>query len=598
MAERDHRSRRILHQRQVIREQRDVLPSIETLFEIDGVPHVPESCCTRLGGCTRPIDAGQDLPTGLGQSLRLPAIKATSDRDLGHDPQVDVTELRYGRSHASVDSPEGPDGPSRSRGAEIVQQFRHAVRVTQRFEENELMSAGADQSLDRGIWAQPEADKCPAIVLVVYLDLRCPLEAVGDHVGAGSLGAHEEDGNRVRPGANWWVRLQRHRPKATCVRSSGSRWSSSTRREPRWVLPQWTCPRAELSCARAVRVLNELLLELSWSRLPAGIARLTHFAPTSPALRCPRRSVAYAGLHPGGVLSGSHDCQRAIIRGSVPLHDQVSNVPIESDPVSKSTEDPRRTTVAFIAGTGRSGSTLLARALGQSPERFAAGEVRYLFDRGIEQNRRCGCGKPFAECPPGSPSWRRHSGRWAASTPAAAVACSPRIHGFDICLPSWSPPSGGSASPDLVQLREALRRLYAAIQSVTGAEVIVDSSKLPAYLWILAGIPELDLRVVHLVRDPRGAAFSWQRPKELTDGAPVSTMQQLPPMKSALLWLWWNAATSVRRVVHCSIIRGSATRTWFGLPSPSFAAFSGRSACRRRPPCRSRMPVSTSSGAI
>jgi sulfotransferase family protein len=41
--------------------------------------------------------------------------------------------------------------------------------------------------------------------------------------------------------------------------------------------------------------------------------------------------------------------------------------------------------------------------------------------------------------------------------------------------------------------------------------VIVDSSKAPSYALLLDMIPDLDLHLVHLVRDSRGVAFSWQR---------------------------------------------------------------------------------------
>src|SRR5919112_111664 len=55
--------------------------------------------------------------------------------------------------------------------------------------------------------------------------------------------------------------------------------------------------------------------------------------------------------------------------------------------------------VLYIAGDGRSGSTLLARILGQADGAFSAGEVRYLWERGMWENRTCECGRAFADCP-------------------------------------------------------------------------------------------------------------------------------------------------------------------------------------------------------
>jgi len=54
---------------------------------------------------------------------------------------------------------------------------------------------------------------------------------------------------------------------------------------------------------------------------------------------------------------------------------------------------------------------------------------------------------------------------------------------------------------------------------VTGARVIVDSSKIPTYAMLLRGLPGVDLRVLHLVRDSRGVVFSWQKRVRRTDGA-------------------------------------------------------------------------------
>jgi hypothetical protein len=54
--------------------------------------------------------------------------------------------------------------------------------------------------------------------------------------------------------------------------------------------------------------------------------------------------------------------------------------------------------VLYIAGSGRSGSTILDNILGQVEGGFSVGELRYVWDRGIIQNRICGCGAPFRGC--------------------------------------------------------------------------------------------------------------------------------------------------------------------------------------------------------
>ena len=46
------------------------------------------------------------------------------------------------------------------------------------------------------------------------------------------------------------------------------------------------------------------------------------------------------------------------------------------------------TTVLYVAGAGRSGSTLLDNLLGQIPGFFSAGELRYVWERGLIDGRQ------------------------------------------------------------------------------------------------------------------------------------------------------------------------------------------------------------------
>jgi hypothetical protein len=66
-------------------------------------------------------------------------------------------------------------------------------------------------------------------------------------------------------------------------------------------------------------------------------------------------------------------------------------------------------------------------------------------------------------------------------------------------------------SKRLEAYKEILSRLYQAIQKVSGCRVIVDSSKYPSHGIILNSMPDINLYPVHLVRDSRAVAFSWQK---------------------------------------------------------------------------------------
>ena len=56
-----------------------------------------------------------------------------------------------------------------------------------------------------------------------------------------------------------------------------------------------------------------------------------------------------------------------------------------------------------------------------------------------------------------------------------------------------------------------LADLYPIIAEVSESTLIVDSSKHPAWAYLLAGTAGIDLRVVHLVRHPSAVVHSWSR---------------------------------------------------------------------------------------
>ncbi len=64
--------------------------------------------------------------------------------------------------------------------------------------------------------------------------------------------------------------------------------------------------------------------------------------------------------------------------------------------------EPEQVKVLYIAGKGRSGSTLLSSLLGQLPGFFNAAAMSKLWVWGLVENYRCGCGLPMQECP----TWR------------------------------------------------------------------------------------------------------------------------------------------------------------------------------------------------
>ncbi len=192
--------------------------------------------------------------------------------------------------------------------------------------------------------------------------------------------------------------------------------------------------------------------------------------------------------------------------------------------------------VLYIAGVGRSGSTLLERMLGAVPGSVNAGEVNAIFSRVSRQDQRCGCGEPFSLCP----FWRAVGdeafGGWAAVT-GRMSQLQPRLVRQRHVLRMFTGLAPAMYRRELDEYLDVHHRLYRAISAVSGAEVVVDASKSTAQLFALRRIRGLDLRVVNLVRDSRGVANSWNKSgivkPQAQDGALMGTYA---PHRLAVLW--------------------------------------------------------------
>lgn len=193
--------------------------------------------------------------------------------------------------------------------------------------------------------------------------------------------------------------------------------------------------------------------------------------------------------------------------------------------------------VLFVGGASRSGSTLLALLLGRIEGIFVAGELRYVWSRGLVQNELCGCGTPFRDCP----FWRAVWSEAYGSPARVPVEEIDRLHGSVAgiwSLPKLTSPVSGDRFDGLLQRYVAhLRRLHEAIRAVSGARTIVDSSKLPSYGAVLGRMEGSSVRVVHLVRDSRAVAFSFMRKRRKPeihwqDGY----MRRFSPFRSSIDW--------------------------------------------------------------
>lgn len=200
------------------------------------------------------------------------------------------------------------------------------------------------------------------------------------------------------------------------------------------------------------------------------------------------------------------------------------------------------TRVLFIAGWGRSGSTILDMVLGQVDGLVSVGELKFVWERGLLQNRRCGCGEAFKDCPFWAKVFEEVHG--SAGRDELAETLDRDSKGFRTRhLPLLMvPPVFQAYVRRFPDYQSHLRHLYAGILRTSGAQVVVDSSKFPTYLALLQRTSGLAVHTVHIVRDPRAVAHSWARSKPDPDNPVTDMMHRMHPAVTGAYWTSWNAA--------------------------------------------------------
>jgi hypothetical protein len=227
---------------------------------------------------------------------------------------------------------------------------------------------------------------------------------------------------------------------------------------------------------------------------------------------------------------------------------------VETDAQPAAGREPARQElkVLYVVGYGRSGSTILGNILGELDGVVHVGELRSFWGLGLLGRRVCGCGLPIRECE----LWARvvkagfgsDGDRADPRTVLDWQRDAVRLRNTRRLLRSSSGGSGGWASLDAYV--PVATRLYGAISEATGARVIVDTSKHVADGALLPLLPGIDASFVHLVRDPRAVAYSWQR---VVASPGEGRRQQMPrhgPFTTARAWTATNlgAEAILRRV--------------------------------------------------
>lgn len=208
------------------------------------------------------------------------------------------------------------------------------------------------------------------------------------------------------------------------------------------------------------------------------------------------------------------------------------------------------TKVLYIVGWGRSGSTILGNILGELDGFFHTGELWGLwglFEKGPEafEARRCGCGERVEECPVWGPALRACASDAYPTEVNRWYKESVRLR-YTMRLIRQGESTSRTMGSNLAAYVGVLDCVHRTVAEGTSSKVIVDSSSRPPDAAVLRMLPGVRPYFLHLVRDPRAVAFSWQRHTIRPDTG--QSFPQHGTANSTLNWLTWNlAAETLRR---------------------------------------------------
>ncbi len=206
-----------------------------------------------------------------------------------------------------------------------------------------------------------------------------------------------------------------------------------------------------------------------------------------------------------------------------------------------------KTPVLYIAGEGRSGSTLLSAILSENSRICCVGEMQSVW-RAVTTNELCSCGEPFHVCGFWKAVGDTAFGGWGNLDVSRVAALDRALTRQRHIARLLLPPVRRRYKGDIEAYTAILRSLYSAIKIVARCDAIVDSSKGMPYALVLRQARCLDLCLVHLVRDSRGVAFSWAKrdvaqPQYVLH--PESARKLMPtrgPWRAAARWVIVNLA--------------------------------------------------------
>jgi hypothetical protein len=211
--------------------------------------------------------------------------------------------------------------------------------------------------------------------------------------------------------------------------------------------------------------------------------------------------------------------------------------------------ESQRLKILYIAGMGRNGGTLLDRILGSYDNIFSLGEFRFVWLKGVINDELCNCGLPFSQCKFWSSVFQDAFGGMESIRNQNLVRLYhyvDRTRYIPMLISPWKP---AWFRVKFEKYKEILGRLYFSIGKLSRRSVLVDSSKFAGHAIVLASLDNVDLYVIHLVRDSRATAYSWKKKiKKPEMIKQTAYLKQFSLIGSTMQWMYRNISSELLRI--------------------------------------------------
>ncbi len=200
-------------------------------------------------------------------------------------------------------------------------------------------------------------------------------------------------------------------------------------------------------------------------------------------------------------------------------------------------------TVVYIAGNGHSGSTLLDIILGNGENCFSVGELSFIIRDGLEEEY-CSCNIQIKSCE----FWTEVFDLWSKSRISDFKQYKRSRHKYErnaTFLRTLMNSIFPTREFKVYKINTEL--LFDAIHKVSGANVIIDSSKSPQRIAVLRG--NLNIKVIHLCREFKGVLNSAKHAmkKDIKKGIEADSNARRTS-KTLVDWVLTNLLCSIFKI--------------------------------------------------